>query len=148
MLLGLTTAVTCIEATSVIPAGYHQVRMEFNYDGGGLAKAESSPRFMRGIRLRTCAQIELLGGTVCRAPGHGGVGGKRQRNPGQVVHAHPCGHGDRNYLDDLDRPLANNVAAQDRAGRAVRDQLESNISLYLPNQPFYWPIAEPATANC
>jgi len=35
-LLGIT--LTFVEATQAIPSGHHQVRMEFKYDGGGLAK--------------------------------------------------------------------------------------------------------------
>ena len=68
-------------------------------------------------------QIELLGGTVRRAAEDPGVGGKRERNLSQVVHPHPGGDGDRRHLDDLDRPLADDVAAQDLARRAVDDQL-------------------------
>ena len=33
---------TFVEATEAIPAGHHQVRMEFKYDGGGLAKGGAS----------------------------------------------------------------------------------------------------------
>ena len=29
-----------------------------------------------GVHLAAYFQIELLGGTVCRAPGHSGIGGK------------------------------------------------------------------------
>ena len=29
-----------------------------------------------GVHLAASFQIELLGGTVCRAPGHSGIGGK------------------------------------------------------------------------
>ena len=32
-----------VAADDPIPAGAHQVRMEFGYDGGGLAKAATSP---------------------------------------------------------------------------------------------------------
>lgn len=41
----------------------------------------------------------------------------------QVVHPHSCGDGYRRYLGDLHCPLANNVAAQHPAGRAVDNQL-------------------------
>ncbi len=40
----------------------------------------------------------------------------------QVIHPHPGGDGYRRDLGDLDCPLANNVAAQYPAGRAVDDQ--------------------------
>ena len=39
-----------------------------------------------------------------------------------VVHPHPGGDGYRRHLGDLHCPLANNVAAQYSAGRAVDDQ--------------------------
>jgi arylsulfatase len=37
-----------VEATSKIPAGKHEVRMEFTYDGGGLAKGGSVSLFIDG----------------------------------------------------------------------------------------------------
>ena len=43
---GLT--VTFVEATEAIPAGHHQVRMEFKYDGGGLAKGGGVTLYMDG----------------------------------------------------------------------------------------------------
>ena len=39
-------------------------------------KAESSTRLTQGVHSAAYFQIELLGGTVCRAPGHRGIGGK------------------------------------------------------------------------
>jgi hypothetical protein len=75
------------------------------------------------VRLQTYIQIELLGGAVCGAHEDAGICRKRERNPRQVVHRHPCGDGYRHHLDDLDRALANDVAAEDRATLAVDDQL-------------------------
>ena len=40
--------VTFIEATQPIPAGHHQVRMEFKYDGGGLAKGGAISLYVDG----------------------------------------------------------------------------------------------------
>ena len=75
------------------------------------------------IRPPADVQIELVGGTVCSASQHTGIGWERERNPGQVIHTHPCGHGDRHDLDNLDRPVTNNMAAKDSTGRAVGDQI-------------------------
>jgi arylsulfatase len=44
--LGLEKSV--IVATQVLPAGKHQVRMEFAYDGGGLAKGGTVTLFIDG----------------------------------------------------------------------------------------------------
>jgi arylsulfatase A-like enzyme len=46
---GLETSVT--EAGSAIPAGKHQVRMEFKYDGGGLAKGGTVALYYDGKRV-------------------------------------------------------------------------------------------------
>ena len=43
---------TFVEATKAIPAGHHQVRMEFKYDGGGLAG-------LRSVRQRIQRRSEL-----------------------------------------------------------------------------------------
>ena len=40
--------VTFVEATQPIPAGHHQVRMEFKYDGGGLAKGGGVTLYVDG----------------------------------------------------------------------------------------------------
>ena len=40
--------VTFIEATQPIPAGHHQVRMEFKSDGGGLAKGGAISLYVNG----------------------------------------------------------------------------------------------------
>jgi len=40
-----------IESTSTIPAGTHQVRMEFAYDGGGLAKGGLVTLFVDGKKV-------------------------------------------------------------------------------------------------
>jgi hypothetical protein len=40
-----------IEASKAIPEGTHQVRMEFAYDGGGLAKGGTSPCITTAQRL-------------------------------------------------------------------------------------------------
>ena len=73
--------------------------------------------------LPTHFQIEF----ACRAGRHASqyscVGGKRERNVRQVVHPHFRSDGYRRHLGDLHCPLANNVAAQHHAGRAVDDQL-------------------------
>ena len=39
---------TFVEATEAIPAGHHQVRMEFKYDGGGLAKGGGVTLYVDG----------------------------------------------------------------------------------------------------
>ena len=39
---------TFVEATQPIPAGHHQVRMEFKYDGGGLAKGGAVTLYVDG----------------------------------------------------------------------------------------------------
>ena len=39
---------TFVEATQPIPAGHHQVRMEFKYDGGGLAKGGAITLYVDG----------------------------------------------------------------------------------------------------
>jgi len=39
-----------VQATQPIPAGKHQVRMEFKYDGGGLAKGGSVSLFVDGMK--------------------------------------------------------------------------------------------------
>jgi arylsulfatase len=43
--------VTFVEATQPIPAGHHQVRMEFKYDGGGLAKGGGVTLFVDGKQV-------------------------------------------------------------------------------------------------
>ena len=40
--------ITLVEATQAIPAGHHQVRMEFKYDGGGLAKGGAVTLYVDG----------------------------------------------------------------------------------------------------
>ena len=40
--------VTFVESTQPIPAGNHQVRMEFKYDGGGLAKGGGVTLYIDG----------------------------------------------------------------------------------------------------
>ena len=40
-----------VEAESPIPAGTHQVRMEFAYDGGGLAKGGTVVLFLDGEKV-------------------------------------------------------------------------------------------------
>src|SRR5467141_696597 len=73
--------------------------------------------------LPTHLQIEF----ACRAGRHASeyscVGRKRERNVRQVVHPHVRSDGYRRHLGDLHCPLANNMAAQYPAGRAVDDQL-------------------------
>ena len=79
-----------------------------------------------GIHLRHpifSRRVDLLGGTKGCAREDPGVGGKRERNLGQIVHPQSRGDGDRHHLDDLDGPLPHDMAAQDRARRAVGDQL-------------------------
>jgi arylsulfatase len=50
-LLGLRRAY--VEATSALPAGKHQVRMEFAYDGGGMAKGGNVSLFVDGNQVGT-----------------------------------------------------------------------------------------------
>ena len=40
-----------IEGASTIPSGTHQVRMEFNYDGGGLAKGGTVTLYVDGNKV-------------------------------------------------------------------------------------------------
>ena len=40
-----------VEGTSVVPAGTHQVRMEFAYDGGGLAKGGAVTLYLDGAEV-------------------------------------------------------------------------------------------------
>ena len=42
---------TFVEATQPIPAGHHQVRMEFKYDGGGLAKGGDVTLYVDGKQV-------------------------------------------------------------------------------------------------
>jgi arylsulfatase len=42
---------TFIDATTPMPAGHHQVRMEFTYDGGGLAKGGAVGLFVDGKQV-------------------------------------------------------------------------------------------------
>jgi hypothetical protein len=44
---------TFVEATQPIPAGHHQVRMEFKYDGGGLAKGGDVTLYVDGQQVGT-----------------------------------------------------------------------------------------------
>ena len=50
------------------------------------------------------------------------VGRERKRDTGQLVHAHPRGHGDGRHLHDVHGPLADDVAAEDSTRLAVGDQ--------------------------
>ena len=40
-----------VEGTEVVPAGKHQVRMEFAYDGGGLAKGGTATLYIDGKKV-------------------------------------------------------------------------------------------------
>ena len=40
-----------VEGTKKVPAGNHQVRMEFAYDGGGLAKGGTATLFIDGTKV-------------------------------------------------------------------------------------------------
>ena len=40
-----------IEGTAAIPAGKHQVRMEFKYDGGGVAKGGTVSLYLDGSKI-------------------------------------------------------------------------------------------------
>jgi hypothetical protein len=55
--------------------------------------------------------VDLLGSTVCCPSEDPGIGGKRERNLGHVVHAHPCGNSDRDHLNDHDGALSHELAA-------------------------------------
>jgi hypothetical protein len=48
---------------------------------------------------------------------------KGKRNARELVHAHLRSNGYSRDLDDIDGPLADDVAAQDRVGLAVGNQL-------------------------
>jgi hypothetical protein len=67
-LLGLQTFTT--EASQPIPAGKHQVRMEFAYDGGGLAKGGKVSLYYDGTKVgegrvdRTVAMVFSLDETT------------------------------------------------------------------------------------
>ncbi len=52
-----------IESTAVLPAGLHQVRVEFTYDGGGLAKGGNVTLFLDGSQVgagRIPASVPLV----------------------------------------------------------------------------------------
>jgi hypothetical protein len=53
-----------VEAAEVVPAGKHQVRMEFSYDGGGLAKGGTKfvqiTRWLKSRSIWTACQSEEL----------------------------------------------------------------------------------------
>jgi hypothetical protein len=56
-----------IESTKTMPAGTHQVRMEFKYDGGGLGKAgvvslyDGFEAWRRGLQLASARREEEQG---------------------------------------------------------------------------------------
>src|SRR5947209_8185759 len=77
---------------------------------------------LRLVKWAVRFEIELTSRTGGHATKHSRVGGKREWHTGQFVYPHPSGHGYRRHLGNLDRPLANNVAAQDLVRRAVGDQ--------------------------
>ena len=74
-LLGIE--LTFVEATQPIPAGHHQVRMEFKYDGGGLGKGGDITLFVDGKDVgkgrveRTVAMI-FSGDETCDVGKEGG----------------------------------------------------------------------------
>ena len=74
-LLGIE--LTFVEATQPIPAGHHQVRMEFKYDGGGLGKGGDVTLFVDGKEVgkgrveRTVAMI-FSGDETCDVGKEGG----------------------------------------------------------------------------
>src|SRR5262249_21874158 len=56
------------------------------------------------------------------------VSRKRKRDTSQVLHSHSPGNGNRRHLDDVHRPLADDMAAQYFGGLAVGDQFaEANL---------------------
>src|SRR5438093_11556980 len=75
------------------------------------------------MRLPARFQIELASRACCDATEDPGVGWKREWNPSQFIHWHSRGDSYGSQLADLDRPLSNDMAAQDLAGCAVDDQL-------------------------
>jgi arylsulfatase len=61
---------TFVEAASPIPAGKHQVRMEFKYDGGGLAKGGAVTLYVDGAkvgegRLERTVPLAFSGDETC-----------------------------------------------------------------------------------
>jgi arylsulfatase len=43
-------------ATDPLPAGTHQIRVEFTYDGGGLAKGGDTKLYVNGIQVASARQ--------------------------------------------------------------------------------------------
>jgi arylsulfatase len=75
-----------------IPAGEHQVRMEFTYDGGGLGKGGAVTLFVDGEQVgqgrveATGANALLRGRDDRRRERHRDAGERRLRLPGERVH--------------------------------------------------------------
>ena len=82
-----------------------------------------TPKVLRLVFLPAYFQIELASRACRRATEDPGVGGKREWNPCQLIDPHSAGNGNRRHLSDVDRPLADDVAAEDFVGRALDDQL-------------------------
>ena len=109
--------VTFVEATQAIPAGHHQVRMEFKYDGGGLAKGGGVTLFVDGKAVgpgsRRADRADGLlrrrdlrcrqGGWLARVAGLR-AGGQRLQRRGEL---------------GADRPRARRSRSHDFAGRAL-----------------------------
>ena len=83
-----------VEASSTVPAGKHQVRMEFAYDGGGLAKGGTATLYVDGNqgRRRTDRRDradDLLGRRdLRRRDRHRDAGQRRLHVGDQRVHRH------------------------------------------------------------
>ncbi len=68
---------TFVEATQPIPAGHHQVRMEFKYDGGGLAKGGNVTLYVDGKnvgqgRVEQTVPMAFSGDETCDVGKEGG----------------------------------------------------------------------------
>src|SRR5512132_2776273 len=82
---------------------------------GGLA--------LYSVRLPANVQTELaarFGRYIGEVPS---IRWKCEWNPSQLIDTHTRRHGYGSHLGNLDRPLANNVAAQHLRGLAVDDEL-------------------------
>src|SRR5690349_20378627 len=71
------------------------------------------------VRLPGDFQTELVTRLCCYIGEVPGIGWKRERNPCQLIYPQTGRHGYRRHLGNLDRPLADHVAAQHLRGPAV-----------------------------
>ena len=98
--------------------------------GCGLGRAQ---RLLR--RLPIGGEIDLTRGAGSGPAQDSRVGGKRKRDLGQAVDRQSGVDRHGRHLDDLDRSVTNNMAAQDLTGGAVNDQLAETIRSAVDDRP-------------